>query len=52
LLIGHRMRDSGFKGGRVDEFKVFARELSPLEAAHIAEAIQYRRVLSPVVAPI
>jgi hypothetical protein len=36
LLIGHRMRDSGFKGGRVDELKIFTRELSPLEAAHIS----------------
>ncbi len=36
LLIGHRMRDSGFKGGRVDEFRVFARELSELEAAQMA----------------
>jgi hypothetical protein len=36
LLIGHRMRDSGFRGGRVDEFRIFARELSPLEAAHLA----------------
>lgn len=35
LLIGHRMRDAGFKGGRVDEFKIFPRELSPLEAAHL-----------------
>ena len=35
LLIGHRMRDSGFKGGRVDEFRIFERELSPLEAAHL-----------------
>ncbi|HTO05042.1 MAG TPA: DUF1553 domain-containing protein, partial [Opitutus sp.] len=36
LLIGHRFRDTGFKGGRVDEFKVFDRELSPLEAAQLA----------------
>jgi hypothetical protein len=36
LLIGHRMRDSGFKGGRVDEFCAFARELSPLEVAELA----------------
>jgi mono/diheme cytochrome c family protein len=36
LLIGHRFRDHGFKGGRVDEFRVFGRELSPLEASHLA----------------
>jgi mono/diheme cytochrome c family protein len=38
LLIGHRFRDNGFKGGRVDEFRIFAREVSPLEAAHLADA--------------
>ncbi len=37
LLIGHRFRDHGFKGGYVDELKAFARELSPLEAAQLAE---------------
>ena len=36
LLIGHRFRDAGFKGGRVDEFRMFTRELSPLEVAHLA----------------
>jgi hypothetical protein len=36
LLIGHRFRDSGFRGGRVDEFRVFTRELSPFEAAQLA----------------
>jgi hypothetical protein len=37
LLVGHRMRDSGFKGGRVDELRIFDRELSPLEASHLAD---------------
>jgi mono/diheme cytochrome c family protein len=36
LAIGYRFRDSGFKGGRVDEFRVFGRALTPLEAAHLA----------------
>ena len=36
LLVGHRMRDAGFKGGRVDELRMFDRELSPLEASHLA----------------
>ena len=36
LTIGFRMRDSGFKGGRVDELRVFNRELSALESAHLA----------------
>jgi hypothetical protein len=31
LAIGQRFRDSGLKDGRVDELKVFDRELSPLE---------------------
>lgn len=41
LLIGHRMRDTGFKGGRVDELRIFARELSPLEAAHLGGRSDY-----------
>jgi hypothetical protein len=36
LLIGHRFRDAGFKDGSVDDFKIFPRELSALEAAHLA----------------
>jgi hypothetical protein len=36
LAIGFRMRDNGFKGGRVDDFQIFNRELSPLEAAQLA----------------
>jgi mono/diheme cytochrome c family protein len=31
IRIGERMRDSGFKDGVVDEFRVFDRALSPLE---------------------
>ena len=33
LSLGARFRDSGFKGGIVDEFQVFNLELSPLEVA-------------------
>jgi hypothetical protein len=33
LSLGARFRDSGFKGGIVDEFQVFNRELTPLEVA-------------------
>jgi hypothetical protein len=36
LAIGYRFRDNGFKGGCVDEFGVYGRELTPLEVAHIA----------------
>jgi hypothetical protein len=31
LTIGERWRDAGFKNGRVDEFAVFQRRLTPLE---------------------
>ncbi len=36
LAIGFRFRDAGFKGGRVDDFAIFGRELTALEAAHVA----------------
>lgn len=35
LAIGQRFRDAGFVGGKVDEFKVFSRELTPLEVRHV-----------------
>ena len=31
IRIGERMRDHGFKGGLVDDFRVFDRKLAPLE---------------------
>jgi hypothetical protein len=36
LTLGYRFRDNGFKGGRVDDIKVFGRALTLLEAAHLA----------------
>ena len=36
LAIGYRFRDNGFKGGSVDEFQVFNRELTRLEAGQLA----------------
>jgi mono/diheme cytochrome c family protein len=36
LAIGYRFRDAGFKGGKVDDFKVFNRALTTLEMAEIA----------------
>jgi hypothetical protein len=36
LAIGFRFRDNGFKGGSVDDFRLFGRELTALEAAHLA----------------
>jgi hypothetical protein len=35
LAIGARYRDRGFKGGQVDEFMVFDRELSPIESRQL-----------------
>jgi hypothetical protein len=36
LALGFRFRDSGFKGGQVDEFRIFNRALTALEAAQLA----------------
>ncbi len=36
LAVGYRNRDRGFKGGRVDEFRVFNRQLSTVEVARVA----------------
>ncbi len=36
LAIGYRFRDNGFKGGEVDEFQVFNRELTELESQKLA----------------
>src|SRR5262245_39366138 len=36
LAIGYRFRDNGFKGGAVDEFRVYNRALTAGEAAHVA----------------
>ena len=32
IALGERFRDKGFKGGAIDDFRVWNRELSPLEA--------------------
>jgi hypothetical protein len=32
ISLGERFRDRGFKGGAIDEFRVFGRALTPLEA--------------------
>jgi hypothetical protein len=33
LMIGHRFRDNGFKGGMIDQFCIYNRKLTPLEIA-------------------
>ena len=35
ITIGERFRDRGFAGGLVDEFRVYGRQLSPLEVAQL-----------------
>ncbi len=35
LAIGNRFRDKGFKQGRVDELRIFDRDLTPLEIAYV-----------------
>jgi hypothetical protein len=35
ITIGERFRDRGFTGGRVDEFRVYARELTAIEIAQL-----------------
>ena len=38
ISLGERFRDRGFKGGAIDEFRVFGRELGALEVATCDEA--------------
>jgi hypothetical protein len=44
LAIGNRFRDSGFKNGCIDEFKVFKRPLSPVEVSLLAGNGDFERV--------
>lgn len=37
IALGERFRDRGFKGGLVDELRVFGRALTPLEAREVAQ---------------
>ncbi len=46
VSIGFRMRDNGFKEGRVDELRLYNRALTPLEAAHIAGRDDLSKALS------
>ncbi len=45
LTIGQRFRDNGFRGGAVDELRVFARELAPLEVEELAAPGALRRAV-------
>jgi hypothetical protein len=39
LTLGNRFRDNGFKGGRVDELRIYNRALTALEVAQVAGVI-------------
>lgn len=36
LTVGFRFRDAGFKGGKVDDLRIFTRCLTPIEVAEVA----------------
>ncbi|MSR55587.1 MAG: DUF1553 domain-containing protein [Gemmataceae bacterium] len=44
LAIGYRFRDNGFKGGTIDEFRVYNRALTSVEAAHVAGKTELGKV--------
>ena len=46
ITIGERFRDRGFSRGRVDEFHVFNRQLSPLEIAQLHDGTSLATALS------
>jgi hypothetical protein len=45
IALGERFRDRGFKGGMVDDFRVFSRNLSPLEALSTFDAAKAKQSL-------
>jgi hypothetical protein len=48
ITIGERFRDRGFSGGLVDEFRVFDRALTALEAAQLHDGKSLTRLISIV----
>lgn len=46
IALGERFRDRGFKGGLIDEFRVFDRQLTPLEILHFFNEAAAREILS------
>lgn len=48
LAIGARYRDRGFKGGQVDEFRVFERELSAIEVQQLFDSDSLTTLLARV----
>ena len=47
IALGERFRDRGFKHGAIDDFRVFDRELSPLEALAAFAPEQADAILAP-----
>lgn len=45
ITLGERFRDIGFKNGLVDELRVFQRELTDIEARHLADGESLDRLL-------
>ncbi len=46
IALGERFRDRGFAGGKIDELRVFERELSGIEASALWNDLEYRDLLS------
>ena len=46
ITIGQRMRDMGFKNGRVDDFRVFDRQLCPLEIRELVRPGEIQSALA------
>lgn len=38
FVIGQRFRDRGFAGGQIDDVRLYARDLTPIELVHLATA--------------
>lgn len=51
LAMGYRFRDAGFRGGRVDDFRVFNRALTSVEAAALAGHESYREAIQAIPHP-
>ncbi len=46
ITIGERFRDRGFTGGRVDDFRVFQRELTPIEVRQLHDNQSLAKLLA------
>ncbi|MEC7696379.1 MAG: DUF1553 domain-containing protein [Planctomycetota bacterium] len=46
MVLGARGRDSGFRGGQIDEVKIFDRQLSPLEVDELAGGDRLQKLLT------